>query len=203
MGSFSQSFSVATVDPFSCALFLIFAFVMAGIVQTIWFRSRFSQKFSLPLDLGLSCRGRRIFGENKTVRGFILMLPASAGSFYLFGLIAAHQPNFVTRIWPLTPSEFALLGLCAGVGFMTGELPNSFLKRQLDIQPGAAPRHPGAKVLFFFLDRFDSIIGMLLAVSLAVPTPWQTWLYLAIIGPVIHWFFSVILYWCGIKGRPA
>jgi CDP-2,3-bis-(O-geranylgeranyl)-sn-glycerol synthase len=203
MGSFRQFLVVATVDPFFCALFLILSFVVAGTAQTIWFRSRFSRKFSVPLDLGLTCRGRRIFGENKTVRGFVIMLPAAAGSFFILGLIAAHQPYVFIRIWPLSPSAFAFLGLCAGVGFMIGELPNSFLKRQLDIAPGEAPRHTGAKVLFFILDRFDSIIGMMLAVSLTVPTPWQTWLYLAIIGPVIHWFFSVILYWCGVKGRPA
>ena len=204
MGSFRHSFDVVTtVDPFFCALFLIFSFILAGTAQTVWFRCRFSLKFSVPLDLGLTCRGRRIFGENKTVRGFVIMLPASAGSFFILGLIAAHQPNIYTRIWPLPPSAFAFLGLCAGLGFMIGELPNSFLKRQLDIKPGEAPRHIAARVLFFIMDRFDSIIGMLLAVSLLVPTPWQTWLYLAIIGPGIHWFFSVILYWCGVKGRPA
>jgi hypothetical protein len=28
------------------------------------------------------------------------------------------------------------LGVCAGFGFMAGELPNSFVKRQLGIRPG-------------------------------------------------------------------
>lgn len=199
----NQTIEVNMIDSFSCALFLIFSFVLAGIAQTIWFRSQFSHQFKVPLDLGLTCCGRRIFGENKTLRGFIIMLPATAASFFILGLLFSKQSYFSIRIWPLTPLAFAALGLCAGLGFMIGELPNSFVKRQLDIPPGNAPQCSFAKVLFFMIDRFDSIIGMLLAVSLFVPTTWLMWLYVAIIGPVIHWFFSVILYWCGVKGRPA
>lgn len=191
------------VDPFSCALFLILSFILAGSAQTVWFKSRLSKPFNVPLDLGLTFRGRRILGDNKTLRGFVLMIPASTGSFFLLGSIASGMPSVSARLWPLPPSAFALLGLYAGLGFMLGELPNSFLKRQLDIPPGAAPRRISAKVLFFLIDRFDSIIGMLLAVSMTVPTSWRTWLYIALIGPAIHWFFSVILYWCGVKGRPA
>lgn len=203
MAAQHQSIGESMVDPFSCAVFLILAFVLAGAAQTIWFRSRFSQKFSVPLDLGMTFRGRRVLGDNKTLRGFIVMLPAAAGSFFLLGLLVSKRPDLHARIWPMSPLAFALLGLWAGLGFMVGELPNSFLKRQLGISPGGAPRQKPAKVLFFALDRFDSIAGMLLAVSVAVPTHWQTWLYLAIIGPVVHWVFSVILYWCGVKGRPA
>lgn len=198
-----QSIGQDKVDPLACAIFLILAFVIAGTAQTAWFRSRFSQRFNLPLDLGMTYRGRRIFGENKTLRGFMVMLPAAAVAFFLLGLIVSQHSGLAARIWQMSPSAFALLGLWAGLGFMVGELPNSFLKRQLDIPPGGAPRQLHAKVVFFALDRFDSIVGMLLAVGIAVPIRWQTWLYLAVIGPVIHWFFSVILYWCGVKERPA
>ena len=198
-----QSIGESKADPLTCALFLIFAFVIAGVAQTVWFRSRISQRFKVPLDFGMTCRGRRLLGDNKTLRGFMVMLPAAAGSFFLIGLIFSRYPSLYARIWPVSPSAFALLGLWAGFGFMVGELPNSFLKRQLDIPPGCAPQRMHSKVLFFVIDRFDSIIGMLLAVSIAVPTRWQTWLYLAIIGPVIHLFFSVILYRCGVKERPA
>ncbi len=190
-------------DPLAGALFLTLAFVIAGFAQSLWFRSRVSQRFSAPLDFGLTIRGRRVLGKNKTMRGFVIMLPAAAGSFFLLGLIVTGHPGLATRMWQISPRGYAMLGLLAGLGFMAGELPNSFLKRQLDIPPGRAPQKPYAKVIFFMLDRFDSIIGMLFAVSLAVPTPWQTWVYLAMIGPVVHWLFSVILFWWGVKERPA
>jgi hypothetical protein len=88
---------------------------------------------------------------------------------------------------------------------MLGELPNSFVKRQLDVAPGMAPP-AGGKVgtaVMFVVDRVDSIIGMLVAISLVVPTPWMTWVYVLVIGPGIHLAFSVLLYRIGVKARPA
>lgn len=193
----------SSVDPLVCAVFLIVAFVLAGIMQTMWFCSRFSHRFAVPLDLGRTFRGKRIFGPNKTLRGFVVMIPATTLSFFLLGLAVSYDPDTSSRLWPIRPWAFAILGLLAGMGFMLGELPNSFLKRQLDVQPGEAARQWPARMLFLVLDRVDSIVGALLMICLAVPVPWQTWLYLAIFGPAIHWSFSVVLYWSGVKRRPA
>ena len=98
---------------------------------------------------------------------------------------------------------YAALGAWAGLGFMLGELPNSFVKRQLDVAPGQAPRGRVGALVSFIVDRTDSIIGMLIALSVAVPTPWMTWLYSLLIGPGIHLAFSVLLYRLGVKARPA
>ena len=199
----SQLLAEGSLDPLAGAVFLALAFILAGIVQTAWLRIPFSQRFAKPLDFGRTWRGRRIFGDHKTVRGLVVMIPATAGSFFLLGYVIFHRPRLFERLWPLSPLEYALLGLLAGLGFMIGELPNSFLKRQLGIQPGAAPRRRSAQIACFLLDRIDSIVGMLLLVSLVVPTPWQTWLYIVLFGPVIHWSFSLVLFWCGVKRRPA
>jgi hypothetical protein len=55
----------------------------------------------------------------------------------------------------------------------------------------------------FVVDRVDSIVGMLIALSLATPTPWMAWLYVLMIGPGIHLAFSALLYRLGVKARPA
>jgi hypothetical protein len=199
----SQLEDGSLVDPLACAVFLIVAFIPAGIVQTIWFCSRFSHRLAVPLDFGKTFRGKRIFGANKTLRGFVVMVPATTVSFFLLGLAVSHDPDLASRLWPVGPWGFAVLGLLAGLGFMLGELPNSFLKRQLGVRPGEAGRRWPAATIFFVLDRIDSIVGMLLVIGLAVPIPWQTWLYLALVGPAIHWSFSVVLYWSGVKRRPA
>jgi hypothetical protein len=52
-------------------------------------------------------------------------------------------------------------------------------------------------------DRLDSGIGMLAAVSLAVPTPALTWVYVLLLGPAIHWSFSFVLFRLGLKQRAA
>jgi hypothetical protein len=190
-------------DPFVCALFLIVAFVLAGLLHSAWLRSPVSRRLAIPLDGGARIRGRRIFGENKTVRGFVIMIPAAALVFMGLGMLARAWPDMAAGLWQLTPLGFAALGAWAALGFMLGELPNSFVKRQLDIAPGDAARGRVAATIGFVVDRLDSIVGMLAAVTLAVPTSWTTWVWVLVLGPAIHWSFSVLLYRLGVKARPA
>jgi CDP-2,3-bis-(O-geranylgeranyl)-sn-glycerol synthase len=190
-------------DPLVCALFLIVAFVVTGLFHSAWLRSPLSRRLAIPLDGGASFRGRRIFGENKTVRGFVVMIPGAALIFAALGAAARAVPSVGASLWPLSPAGFAALGAWAALGFMLGELPNSFVKRQLDIAPGAAARGRVAGTIGFLVDRLDSIVGMLTAVSIAVPTSWLTWVGVLVLGPAIHWSFSVLLYRLGVKARPA
>ncbi|MEP6493896.1 MAG: CDP-archaeol synthase [bacterium] len=193
-----------TVDPLIRALFIIVAMVLAGFVHSAWLGSRWSRRWRMPLDGGARIRGRRVFGDNKTVRGFVVMVPAASAAFYAtWMVISAVVPSAATSLWPLSSGGYAVLGAWAGLGFMLGELPNSFVKRQLDIAPGSAPRGRVATIAAFVVDRLDSIVGMLLAISLAAPTPWMTWVYVIVIGPAIHFTFSVLLYRLGVKERAA
>jgi CDP-2,3-bis-(O-geranylgeranyl)-sn-glycerol synthase len=191
-------------NALACAVFLICAFTLAGLVHSAWLRLPISRSLFIPLDGGLTIRGRRVFGDNKTIRGFVSMVPAAAGSFMLCVVVARHvAPAFASELWPLTTVDYAILGAWAGLGFMLGELPNSFVKRQLDVAPGQAPRGRIASIVSFVIDRTDSILGMLIALSLATPTPKMTWVYALIIGPGIHLAFSILLFRLGVKARPA
>ena len=187
------------MNPTACAVFLMLSFVLAGVCQTIWLRCELSKRFMIPIDLWMTYRGIRVFGDNKTLRGFIVMIPAAAGIFFLLRVLSSHSIVLNRLLWALSPYEYALLGLWAGLGFMLGELPNSFIKRQLGIAPGTLPAQKHLRALFLVVDRTDSIAGMLIAVSLAVPVPWETWLYIALLGPVIHLLFSIGLYRGGVK----
>ena len=133
-------------DPLLCALFLIVAFVLAGLIHSAWLRSPMSRRLAIPLDGGARFRGRRVFGENKTIRGFVVMIPAASLMFAILGAAAALSPAIAGGLWPLTARGYAALGAWAGLGFMLGELPNSFVKRQLDIKPGEAARGRTAAV---------------------------------------------------------
>lgn len=193
-----------STDPLAIALFIIAAFTIAGLMHSAWLRSSRSRPLAIPIDGGMRVRGRRLFGENKTVRGFVVMVPAAALAFSLLGvLLGVLSSRARSSIWPLTDGELAMVGLCAGLGFMLGELPNSFAKRQLDVPPGQAPRGRLAMLVSFIVDRIDSIIGMLAAISFATPTPWMTWVYVLALGPAVHWSFSLLLFRLGVKARPA
>lgn len=195
---------MTTIDPLVSALFLIVAFILAGLAHSAWLASSASQRFNVPIDGGLRIRGRRLFGDNKSVRGFVVMAPAAGFAFWMLGiLLGAVSPALRASLWPLSNGGLALLGIWAGLGFMLGELPNSFVKRQLDIAPGAPARGRVASVASFIADRLDSIIGMLVAISVVTHTPWQTWGYVLTIGPGIHLCFSALLYRLGVKARAA
>ena len=185
-------------------MFLLAAFTMAGFAQSVWLRSRASQRFARPLDGGATLRGRRIFGANKTWKGLVVMVPAVG---IAFGVLAAGiwlvWPTAVANLWPLSPVGYFLLGCWAGLGFMLGELPNSFVKRQADVEPGKAPKSVVGRVAGFVIDQTDSVLGALVALALVVKVPWPTWIGILLAGPLVHWLFNVLLVLLGVKSRAA
>ena len=192
---------MTAADPVACGCFLLLAFVLAGIAQTAWFASAESGRFRQPIDGGLTFRGRRVFGDNKTVRGFVVMVPATAAAFATLAIFAGDPAAL--GLWPLSIVGYLVTGAVAGLGFMAGELPNSFLKRQLGIGPGEAAGTPVAAAVHFALDRLDSGVGMLLALSVLVRVSWLTVATVLTLGPVIHWSFSMLMFRLGVKARAA
>lgn len=190
------------LNPAACAAFLVAAFTLAGFCQAAWLGSAWSRRFAFPLDAGRTWRGRRLLGDNKTPRGFMVMVPATAISFAVLAVITGLAGG-PAGLWPLTPSGYLAAGFWAGLGFMGGELPNSFVKRQLGVAPGASPASRVAAAVAFLADRLDSVFGLLFALSVVAPVPWRTWLYVIIAGPFLHGAFSVLVFRLGGKARAA
>jgi CDP-diglyceride synthetase len=86
-----------------------------------------------PIDGGATFRGRRIFGDNKTWRGAIVMTSGVVAAACLLAQAPAYWSRLPEGIQHAGPWVF---GLLLGLGAVVGELPNSFLKRQLDIGAG-------------------------------------------------------------------
>jgi CDP-archaeol synthase len=194
-----------TTDPYACSWLLMAAFALAGVAHVMWLASPWSRLalFSRPLDGGRTLRGRRLFGDNKQIRGFVVMVPAAALAFVVVAQILGRGDPGSAGLWALTPTGYALAGAVAGFGFMAGELPNSFIKRQLDIAPGAAASNRVGAVLQLAADRIDSELGTLTALGLVVPTPWQTWAMVLLLGWTLHWSFSAALFRLRVKPRHA
>jgi CDP-2,3-bis-(O-geranylgeranyl)-sn-glycerol synthase len=129
------------------------------------------------------------------------MVPATAGSFVLLAAAATMLQR--EGLWPLSIPAYGALGAWAGLGFMLGELPNSFVKRQLGIAPGAAAAGWFRGALFYAIDRCDSVVGAMLALAVVIDVPLATWLVVAAMGPVIHGGFSALVFQLGGKARIA
>jgi CDP-2,3-bis-(O-geranylgeranyl)-sn-glycerol synthase len=192
----------ASLNPFACAAFLIAAFSLAGACHTAWLAAPSSRRFAVPLDGGRTLGGHRLFGDNKTIRGFLVMVPATGLAFGFLASVMTAMSD-LSGLWALTPPEYALLGAWGGLGFMAGELPNSFVKRQLGIPPGEAARGRVSGLLFAVIDRIDSIVGLLLALTVAVHVPVGTWIAVIVVGPALHGLFSLALFRLGVKARAA
>jgi hypothetical protein len=191
-------------EPVACAAVIVIAMSTAGIAHAWWMRSRWSLPLRVPIDAGLTWRGRRLLGDHKTVRGLVMLPPAAGAAFALLGAARDALPTWLAAgLWTCdTPALFAL-GAWAGFCFMAGELPNSFFKRGQGIAPGAVPSTGGARWLCLALDRIDSTAAMLLGLTVAAPLPWQTAVLVAVLGPVVHLAFSAALFAIGVKARLA
>jgi CDP-2,3-bis-(O-geranylgeranyl)-sn-glycerol synthase len=194
---------VTAPDGFASAAWLVVALSLAGAAHVLWLKSRWGRRLSRPLDGGATFRGRRVFGANKQVRGVVVMPLASAGVFTALGGLRDGYPEWLARgLWDLPPAMYAGLGFACGLAFMLGELPNSFLKRQLDVAPGAAPQDGALRPLCFVIDRCDSTVGVLIVLTLLVPVSTGTWLWALLLGPASHAAFSTWLYRERLKARP-
>ena len=189
--------SDAALDPIACAAFVVLAFALAGCAQAVWLSSSISRQLAWPLDCGATFRGRPLFGPNKTVRGFVVMVPATSLAFVL---LALTEP---AGVWRLPASHHALLGAVAGMGFMAAELPNSFVKRQLHMGPGFAAEGRVSRPLFAIVDHIDSVCGALGAMALLVTVPRWTIVYLLPVGWIMHRVFSALTFQLGGKVRAA
>jgi hypothetical protein len=130
----------------------------APILHAPVLRGDLLRALKVPLDGGATVRGRRVFGPNKTLRGALLMSTGCVAA----AVALSHVPGYRERLPEELRDRPLLLGACVAAGTVGGELPNSFLKRQLDIAPGAA-----GGVVFSLLDQGDLVLGIAAALA-----PW-------------------------------
>ncbi len=130
---------------------------------------------------------QKLFGANKTIRG-ILLVPLMTGI-----LASIIIPLFENSI----ELNYFLYGVFIGLGYCILELPNSFIKRRLNIPSGGKSKEH--KALFVILDRFDSSFGVILAHYLMTSIEVLTALKLIAIAMLLHFSFSFMLYKIGVK----
>ncbi|HMA04612.1 MAG TPA: CDP-2,3-bis-(O-geranylgeranyl)-sn-glycerol synthase [Methanomicrobiales archaeon] len=116
--------------------------------------------------------GRRLFGDGKTVRGFVLGVlagvAAGGAGLWVQGLAGgAPAWSFLPSHTPLTVCTFAL-------GALLGDLAKSFVKRRLG--KGQGDPWPVA-------DQYDLVAGAFLLTALLAPA----WLLATITLPVLVW----------------
>jgi hypothetical protein len=149
----------------------------------------------VPVDGGRTFRGRRLFGDNKTLRGAIFMTGGP-----MLAAVALHRWDWYRRRLPREVAEAdpLVVGAALGLGVFAGELPNSFLKRQLDIPPGGQ-RRDAAGVVVSLVDQADFVV-----MSLALLRPIWRWRVrdaaeLLAVATAVHLPMNVVGYAIGAR----
>ena len=141
-----------------------------------------------PLDGGKSYRGRRLLGDNKTIRGLVFGVVVAAGVAALL-----HAIGQAPHLRSLSLSQSLLAGALLGLGALIGDALESFFKRQRGVEPGSG---------WFPFDQLDYIAGGLLFSYPLVHPSWQV-----IAAVVVTWFGIHLLtvfvgYHLGVRDKP-
>jgi CDP-2,3-bis-(O-geranylgeranyl)-sn-glycerol synthase len=125
--------------------------------------------------------GKRVFGNNKTFRGFFFGWGIGFGVGLVEGLVFGFQ-NY--------PVLFSLL---IPAGALLGDLTGAFIKRRLGIKPGG---------LLPIVDQIDFVVGAIVfSVPLAIVN-WELAVTVLLITPPIHLFTNFLAYKMKLKRNP-
>jgi CDP-2,3-bis-(O-geranylgeranyl)-sn-glycerol synthase len=136
----------------------------------------------LPMDFGKNFSdGKRVFGKNKTFRGFFFGWTIGI----LVGLVEGAVFGFA--------SYSVLFSILTPIGALLGDLTGAFMKRRLNIAPGG---------LLPVVDQIDFVVGALVFALPLTIIYWQLAVAVLIITPPIHLLTNYVAYKLKLKSNP-
>jgi CDP-2,3-bis-(O-geranylgeranyl)-sn-glycerol synthase len=182
---------------FEAIFFSLWFFAPAGFANLSAFASgkiKSLKKFKFPVDCYAKIGGKRILGDHKTVRGFLVAV--------IIGIISCSlefffYSNFFS-IRELVPVDYyainpVILGALLGFGALTGDAVKSFFKRRVDIPPG---------VSWFPFDQIDYIIGGVAFSLFYIQLAFGDYVVLFIVWFLLHPLVTFIGYLFKLRHKP-
>ncbi len=160
------------------------------------------KKYGKPIDGGKTWHGKRILGDGKTWRGLYAGMIAGtlAGAIQML-----LQPSLANNL-PNLPQMSLPLAFMLSLGALIGDMAESFLKRQINLKPGAP---------LPLFDQLDFIIGAtLFAWIWTIASTGQTstafekmigyprFLLIILITPLMHLVANLIAWAWKLKKQP-
>jgi len=137
-----------------------------------------------PLDGNRSFLGKPILGSHKTWRGvifsFLIVFFVCFFQFLLFSFPFFKKMSFVDY-----PSVFLKLSFLMGLGTVSGDLFFAFIKRRLNLQPGAP---------FLPFDQTNYVIGNFVFLEPFFSFGFLFWLKLFLLTFFLHAIFNRLGY---------
>lgn len=174
------------------ALWAIFPILVGGALHMLVVRGHLFHALARPIH-------NRWFGRSKTWRGAVAMPVFSiVGVYALQSLFGFALPSGTFDFHRVTAIK---LGLALGVAFILAELPNSYMKRRMNIAPGeCAPRY---RLAFILGDQLDSVLACGLVYVLALGMPLTTFGVYLPVGMLALLLGKKGLFHLGLRSAPT
>jgi CDP-2,3-bis-(O-geranylgeranyl)-sn-glycerol synthase len=142
-------------------------------------------KWTAPLDFGITFRGKRMMGKNKTWRGLLTgVLAGGICGWLVYPILGTSDGGGIA---------YFLIGGTLGFGALFGDAIESFFKRQLGISSGNS---------WLVFDQLDYVIG---AIIFSLPFVRLALIdYIVVLGTyfVLHFVVTYIGFLSGFKEKP-
>ena len=184
------------------ALHLVAPLVGGMLAVGIAIRFGWVRRWGRPIDAGLCWRERRLLGANKTWCGLAMFCLGTSLSYAAQAALLSGAETFVASgLVRYGAAGNAGVGLLVGLGAMLSELPDSFAKRRIGIEPGESGTGPAA-ALFHALDQVDVLAGAWLVLVLFVPVRPAAVLWSLATVFVAHQLLTRAGYALGMRATP-
>lgn len=194
------------MSPISGILLLLLPLLLGGVCNMMFVKTAQFRTLAVPIDRGKTTRdGKRLLGENKTWKGFFGMVVFTALWMACFEFAALWSQTIAANSLLKFPEEpipttGLVYGMLLGLAYVIFELPNSYVKRRLNILPGT--NADGMKGKFFLmLDQIDSAIGCALVLPLMYDAYMLDLVLFILFGAVIHYLANLMLFLVGLKSQ--
>lgn len=173
--------------------------ILGSIFNTFFLKTPLFQGINKPIDNNKILKdGKRLFGQNKTWRGFWGMVFFSSICVALWGLLGKLIPaiqnyNLLYKNYANSFLYNIVMGCLLGLAYGIFELPNSFLKRRIGIQPGKN-KTSALGIIFIIYDQIDSLIGCVLVIWFVHPMSLVYFFSFVFFGGAIHISLSYLFY---------
>lgn len=156
--------------------------VFANILHMIVVKQNLYSSLKIPIN-------NRMFGENKTWRGVVVLT-----------LLSSFFSALTTSMSGIGSWKYgAMIGAVLGLTYMVFELPNSLFKRSIGIKSGEVPKKN--KLFYMLLDKMDSVFGVCLVLWLITNLSSSNAVLLFVLSVGLHIILSQLLVLLGIKKR--
>ena len=174
------------------ASYLFAPLLTSTVVSGVVLRYNLMPTLARPIDGGTQLRSRRLFGDNKTWRGFVCALIGCSVAVAIQKYAIGDRAGSLAVVNYRTVNVLIFASVLAA-GSTLGELPNSFAKRQLGVSPGCGAT--GVLAPFFYVwDQIDVLLVIWPLLLFWIRPNWALVLVSVLLVFLVHQAVSVVGY---------